>query len=242
MCSTLSIGVCCNCVSEAFSRGISMDILSPFTYPEPLRATTRDAPTARELRATTRDAPTARERRWMSVFQSKFPQFFLVDLAYQVAWQRVHKLDLAGRFVVRQRFATKGFEGLGIDINAGNDEGFDFFAHPFGWDADDCRFDHCRMAVENLFNVTRVDVESTANNQVFFTFNDIQITIFVEPSHISSIQPAIAQGRLRFFGHIVVALHDIGTTCDDLAHLTGGHGLIIVIDDAYFNTIDRCAN
>src|SRR5258708_37623547 len=110
MCSTLSIGVCCNCVSEAFSRGISMDILSPFTYPEPLRATTRDA-------------PTARERRWMSVFQSKFPQFFLVDLAYQVAWQRVHQLDLAGRFVVRQRFATKGFEGLGIHISAAHDEG-----------------------------------------------------------------------------------------------------------------------
>src|SRR5579875_497074 len=198
MCKTLSIGVCCNCVNEAFSSGISMDMTSP--------------------------------------------QFFLINLADQVARQRAYKLNLARRFVVRQRLTTKGFEGLGIDFFARHNESLDLLAHTLRWNTDHRRFDHRRMAIEHLFNVTRVDVESTANNQVFFALDDVQVAVFIEAAHIAGMQPAIAQGRLCLFGHVVVALHDIRPARDDLAHLAGGNGLIIVIHDAYLNTIDRLAH
>src|SRR5205823_5143673 len=98
MFSTLSIGVCCNCANEAFSRGISMDISSP--------------------------------------------QLFLIDLPHDITWQYVHKFDLTGRFVVRQRLAAVGLEGLCINIGTRDHKGFDLLAHTFGWNADDCRFDN----------------------------------------------------------------------------------------------------
>lgn len=71
-----------------------------------------------------------------------FPQFLLVDLAYRLARQGGDKCDLAQRLIIRQRLTTVRFKNLCINLRAGDDEGFDFFAQALGRNTDHRRFDN----------------------------------------------------------------------------------------------------
>src|SRR5258708_25829323 len=145
-------------------------------------------------------------------------------------------------FVVRQRYTTIGHEGICINRGASDDEGLDLFAHTLRWYTDHRRLDHRRVPVEHLFDVAGVDIEPAANNQVLLTFNDIQVTIFIEASHIARVQPPIPHCRLRLRRHIVVALDYVGAACDNLTNLADRDGLIVFIYHQHFNIGERLAH
>src|SRR6266566_4525527 len=125
---TRSIGVCCNWVKGACSRGRSIDMA--------------------------------------------FSQLLLVDFANGIAWQHVHKLDLAGRFIVRQPLTTVGHENLRIDGLASNNEGFDLFAHTLRGHANNGSLDNRQMRSQHFLNITWIDIEPAANDEIFLAFNN----------------------------------------------------------------------
>src|SRR5258708_29074167 len=158
------------------------------------------------------------------------PYMFTIDLPHGIAWQAIHNLDLAGRFLVPQPFTTISFECSCIYVRTSHDESFDLLAHALGWHTDHRRLDHRWMPVEFFFNITRVDIKSATYDQIFLPFNNVHVTIFIKTAHIACAQPTVAQGLLGLFRHVVVFLHDVRAARNDLSHLANRYMLIIFIN------------
>src|SRR6266576_6633589 len=65
------------------------------------------------------------------------------------------------------------------------------------------------MADEELFDFAWKYIFATANNHVFETANDINITMSIHSRQVSRVQPAIVINSFRgLVRHVVVAIHD----------------------------------
>ena len=75
-----------------------------------------------------------------------------------------------------------------------------------------------RVIVDRGLYLRRVDIEPAVDDQLFRAAQDVQVTVFVERPQIAGAQPAIlAEDFGGFLGVLVVALHDVGPTGQDLA-------------------------
>ena len=81
---------------------------------------------------------------------------------------------------------------------------------------------HPRKLVNHLFHFPGIDVVAPGNDQIFFAFHDIKITIFVQPGQVAGIEPAVPENRRGLLGVLPVALHHLGPLNGQFTHLAGG--------------------
>jgi len=91
-----------------------------------------------------------------------------------------------------------------------------------------------RMFIQNALHFDRIDVISTSNNHVFGAVREIEIALLIIVTHITGMQPSMAQGFCRGFRVLVVLFHNIWSPQDDFTHLAGLHVLVIRVDNPHF--------
>src|SRR6266516_1866509 len=75
--------------------------------------------------------------------------------------------------------------------------------------ADDGRQTYHLMRHQHFFDFARIDVEAAANNHVFQAVGDREVALFVPPTAIARVEPAISHRFGGRFGAFVIALHHV---------------------------------
>ncbi len=100
---------------------------------------------------------------------------------------------------------------------AKRDERHRFLAEDGVRASDDCGFQDRRMGVEDVLDLLRVDVLTTADDHVLDPVDEDEVAVGVEVADVAGVQPAILEGAGRLFGLVEVAAHDVGAADDHLA-------------------------
>ena len=87
-----------------------------------------------------------------------------------------------------------------------------------------------------------VYVLATGHDHVLDAVHDIEMSVFVPIAAIACVQPAIAQGRRRFFGLLPVAEHDASAPDNDFAHRSAREFLPVAIDNPDFADLACAVN
>ena len=74
------------------------------------------------------------------------------------------------------------------------------------WHTNDCSFLHPGELIENLFDFTRVNVDSVDQQHVFLTIGDVKELIDIRIADVSCQQPAVANCFGCFFGLILLII------------------------------------
>ena len=98
------------------------------------------------------------------------------------------------------------------------------------------------MLVEDLLDLTGVDVEAAPDDEVLLAVDDVVVAVVVHPGHVAGLEPAVDEGGGRLVGLVPVALHDIVTPDGDLAVLAGSHVAPVVVDQPELHAGDRSAD
>src|SRR5262249_42901676 len=91
--------------------------------------------------------------------------------------------------------------------------------------AEDCRFEHRRMLINDGFDLAGIDVFATRDDHVLRAIKNVEITVSVAIADVSRTEHSISEDAPRTLGIVPVTAHDIGTThhefpvlpCFDLA-------------------------
>jgi hypothetical protein len=84
------------------------------------------------------------------------------------------------------------------------------------------------VGARNLFDILRIDINATGNNQLLFSTGQVQKSGFIEITEISAVEPAIAKSFAGQFRLFVVAGRKCGSAADDFTDFTGPQVLTIV--------------
>src|SRR3954470_13931018 len=88
------------------------------------------------------------------------------------------------------------------------------------------------MLEQRLFDVTRVDVDAAADDEVLDSVDDVEEAVGVEVADVTRVQPSAAQCVRRLVGRMPVTGHQVGTADADLAVLTRrGVGAVGLLDE-----------
>src|SRR5262245_24344001 len=109
-------------------------------------------------------------------------------------------------------------------------------------EADDGGLCNSRMLVQDLFDLPRIDVVATANDQVLLPVDDCEVAVLVDPAYVPGAEPPIGDGRGRLCRPAPISLHDVVATDHDLADLTLGDVVALLIDDPHLHPSDGGAN
>src|SRR5439155_23950741 len=141
-----------------------------------------------------------------------------LDLPAGAARERVDGEHEAGVFVGRHSIAYQGLQLVDVArLRARNDEGDHFLSEPRVWYADDDRLVDVRVAVEDLFDLARVDGVAAANDDVLLAVDEEQVAILVEVADVAGPEPTVVRHCLARRALVVeVAAHDAVTTNEDL--------------------------
>ena len=82
------------------------------------------------------------------------------------------------------------------------------------------------MQVDGFFDHARIDVISTAQDEVLQSVDQEKVTLIVHVPHVTRAEPAIAQAVGRFFRTIKVAPHDLWPLDPDFTALPNSHSLM----------------
>ena len=81
------------------------------------------------------------------------------------------------------------------------------------------------MSVEELFDLTRVDVLTATNDHVLDAPGDLAVTMVVHDGQVAGVQPVFTvYGTGGFVRHLVVPPHDVVATGAEFTLLAGGKG------------------
>jgi hypothetical protein len=88
-----------------------------------------------------------------------------------------------------------------------------------------------RMAEQELFDLTRIDVLAAADDHLLQADCNATVPTLIHRAQGARVQPALrVDGRCRRFGILEVALHDEIPTCAELTHrvaiVQADHGLM----------------
>src|ERR1044072_4366650 len=89
-----------------------------------------------------------------------------------------------------------------------DDRGTDLLSPLVVGHSEDRRFADLRVLVENLLDLTRVDVVAAADDQVLLAVDDVEVAVLVDAGHVAGVEPAAAHRLLGRAGGRPVALHD----------------------------------
>ncbi len=89
------------------------------------------------------------------------------------------------------------------------------------------------MKLKHFFNFTRVNIHSSAYNQILLPIDDLDETLIIHGCHVSSVEPSFAQHPSGFLRLLPVSLHDLGSPQSEFAHLIERERAATVrVDDA----------
>src|SRR5438552_878271 len=92
---------------------------------------------------------------------------------------------------------------------------------------------HRRVRGQCLLDLAGIHIESGDDDHLLLAIDDRDVSVRVDRRDVAGVQPAIAQGLRGLFGPLVVAVHELRPSEDELARLTGRHLLLacLEIDD-----------
>src|SRR5262249_11625665 len=96
------------------------------------------------------------------------------------------------------------------------DDGLDLLAEPLVGDADHSGCGDGRVRVQLLLDLTRIDVEATADDQLLLAVHDEEIAVVIDIAHVPSVEPATAHHLGRSLRLVEVALHHVVPADHDL--------------------------
>src|SRR5437588_7683694 len=150
-------------------------------------------------------------------------QRFLVDLPVGGLGQFRKHGELPRFFVARQVTRAVRPDRLHFDRAARlrYDERMHRLApDPIGH-ADDGTFGYRWMPVQDILDLSRIDVVATGDDHFLFAIDDSVETLLVDARQVTGGAPAFAHGLLRCNRIVPITRHDMVAANDDLAHLAG---------------------
>src|SRR5262245_25054920 len=82
--------------------------------------------------------------------------------------------------------------------------------------ADDRHLKNSGVCSDYFLELSRVDVGTTGDYHVLLAIRDVQVAVFVKMTHVSGMEPAVAERLRRRVGVVPVTLHHEVTPYDDL--------------------------
>ena len=84
--------------------------------------------------------------------------------------------------------------------------------------ADDRRLGHCRVPVQDVFDLPRIHIDAVDDNHVLAAIDQIEVLLVIHPPDVARAQPAVGvKNGARLLGLSPIALHHAPATD---AHLT----------------------
>ncbi len=121
------------------------------------------------------------------------------------------------------------------------DDGFDGFTPALTGYPNHCRVSNAWMLHQHIFNLSRIDVLTPANDHIFDTVVNIEIAAF-QVSGITAAKPLVVKA---IFGRLIIApvsTHDLRSAHADFTdRFVGADGSGLCIDNAYFVIANRLA-
>src|SRR5438876_8651496 len=74
-----------------------------------------------------------------------------------------------------------------------------------------------------------VNIETARNDHVFLVVHDIDVSVFVQVTHVASVMPAVAADFSRALRHFVIATTDKRPANNDFANLASGKNSAVII-------------
>src|SRR5579884_1682961 len=98
------------------------------------------------------------------------------------------------------------------------------------------------MGVEDLLDLTGIDVVATPDDQVLLAVDNEEEPVLIDRRYIAGVKPASAHHRLGRVLAVPVTAHDERPPHDDLAGLSSRDLLVLVIDHLHLHPSDRHAD
>src|ERR1700681_4375149 len=87
--------------------------------------------------------------------------------------------------------------------------------------ANDGTFGYRRMAVQDILDLSRIDVVAAGDDHFLFAIDDRVEPLLVDARKVAGGAPAFAHGLLRCNRIVPITRHDVVAADDDLAHRAG---------------------
>lgn len=98
-------------------------------------------------------------------------------------------------------------------------------------DGDDRGFVDAGVGVEQLLDLSGVDILAHADDHVLEPVHDIDVTVLVDAGYISRVQPAVFQRFGGRFGLAEIAVHDVGPLHQKFARFSRGHIMPVCVHE-----------
>src|SRR5271168_248972 len=174
-------------------------------------------------------------------FPERVPQNVLHNLAGGGNRQLRPKLH-ATRALQRADLATAMFNDLlGLDLvpRFQYDDRVDRLSPFRVWNPDDCALAHAGMFVDRVFHILRIDVLAPGDDHVFETVDNEEVTVFIDPTRVAGMQPAVSDDSRGRFRIVPIAQHHRWSARDNLANHARRNFVIRRIEDAHLDSKSR---
>src|SRR5712691_6985484 len=159
-------------------------------------------------------------------------ELLLQDLSRRALGEGVDELHRARVLVSGQALLDEFDDVLCAGLGAGleRDDRFHLLAKPLVGDTDDGRLGHGGMCVDDLLDLTRVDVEAASDDHLLLAIDDEEEAVLVDIAQVAGVEPAAFEGFDVGLGLVPVTLHDIVATNHDLTDVVLARGELLVVD------------
>ena len=105
------------------------------------------------------------------------------------------------------------------------------------WNPDDRHFGNGWVWLEISFDFTRINVVATLDHKILDAVRNKEITLFIHITHITGVQPTIAQSFCCFFELLIITDHDIRALNNDFPLFPHGEFVVLRIFAVQYNHI-----
>jgi hypothetical protein len=99
-------------------------------------------------------------------------------------------------------------------------------------DPDSGSLKHHWVSIENILDLTKVNVLAAGDNQVFFAIHNEEIPILIEIADVAGVAPPASQCISGRLGIHPISLHHRRAAHHNLSPLASREGAIVIINDA----------
>ena len=90
------------------------------------------------------------------------------------------------------------------------------------------------MGIDDIFHLEGRDVFAPSSNDISFSVSKEEVTVFIHPSPIPCVQPAVPNHLACQLGVLVITRRHSRVLDEDLPNRPSRNLLILFIDDLYF--------
>ena len=109
--------------------------------------------------------------------------------------------------------------------------------------ADNCTFFDARNSINNLLNLNRINIQTTNNNEIFFTSGKCKPSCFIKAAEIAGDEKTVLCEALHRFRLISpIAVKDVWPFDLDITNLSNGKLTAFGAGDANIDAVQRVTN